>query len=141
MSLPFAGMRRCRTMTASMYRSRHPASDAIFAGSLPAASRHRPLSGCRRRQAGEEEVQGLPDRYFHIDIAEVHIEEGKLQMFVAIDRTSKFAFVELHDKATAAISRELLLRLIFAVPTRSTPRSPTTQSSSRHLALAAQLSR
>ena len=26
--------------------------------------------------------------------------EGKLHMFVAIDRTSKFAFVELHEKAT-----------------------------------------
>lgn len=37
-------------------------------------------------------------------------------MFVAIDRTSKFAFVELHEKATTAISREFLLRLIAAVP-------------------------
>ena len=26
--------------------------------------------------------------------------EGKLYLFVAIDRTSKFAFVELHEKAT-----------------------------------------
>ena len=30
--------------------------------------------------------------YFHIDIAEVRTEEGKLYLFVAIDRTSKFAF-------------------------------------------------
>lgn len=37
-------------------------------------------------------------------------------MFVAIDRTSKFVFVELHEKATTAISREFLLRLISAVP-------------------------
>lgn len=37
-------------------------------------------------------------------------------MFVAIDRTSKFAFVELHEKATTAVSREFLLRLIAAVP-------------------------
>lgn len=29
--------------------------------------------------------------YFHIDIAEVRTEEGKLYLFVAIDRTSKFA--------------------------------------------------
>ena len=28
--------------------------------------------------------------YFHIDIAEVRTEEGKLYLFVAIDRTSKF---------------------------------------------------
>jgi hypothetical protein len=35
-----------------------------------------------------------PIRYFHIDIAEVRTEEGKFHLFVAIDRTSKFAFAE-----------------------------------------------
>lgn len=37
-------------------------------------------------------------------------------MFAAIDRSSKFAFAELHEKATTAISRQLLLRLIATVP-------------------------
>jgi hypothetical protein len=37
-------------------------------------------------------------------------------MFVAVDRTSKLAFVELHEKATTAVSRDFLLRLIEAVP-------------------------
>jgi hypothetical protein len=56
------------------------------------------------------EVQGdKPDKrkfttypigYFHIDIAEVRTEAGKLYLLVAIDRTSKFAFVELCQKAT-----------------------------------------
>src|SRR5688572_11314544 len=32
---------------------------------------------------------------FPIDIAEVRTEEGKLRLFVAIDRTSKFAFARL----------------------------------------------
>lgn len=36
-------------------------------------------------------------------------------MFVAIDRTWKFAFVELHEKATTAVSREFMLHLIEAV--------------------------
>lgn len=36
-----------------------------------------------------------PLDYFHIDIAEVRTEEGKLYLFVAIDRVSKFAYVEL----------------------------------------------
>ena len=57
-----------------------------------------------------------PIGYFHIDIAEVRTGQGKLHMFVAIDRTSKLAFVELHEKATTAISRDFLLRLIAAVP-------------------------
>ncbi len=40
-----------------------------------------------------------PIGYIHIDIAELRTEEGKLRLFVAIDRTSKFAYVELHEKA------------------------------------------
>jgi hypothetical protein len=40
-----------------------------------------------------------PIGYFHIDIAEVRTGEGKLYLFVAIDRTSKFAFARLHPAA------------------------------------------
>ena len=49
-------------------------------------------------------------------MAEVRTEQGKLYMFVAIDRTSKFAFVELHENCRTATSRDFLLRLIEAVP-------------------------
>ncbi|WP_284242415.1 IS481 family transposase, partial [Neomesorhizobium albiziae] len=66
----------------------------------------------------KRKFRSYPIGYFHIDVAEVRTEQGKLHMFVAIDRTSKFAFVELHEKATTAISREFLLRLIAAVPYR-----------------------
>ena len=38
-----------------------------------------------------------PIGYFHVDIAEVQTAEGKLYLFVAIDRTSKFAYAELHE--------------------------------------------
>jgi transposase-like protein len=34
--------------------------------------------------------------YFHLVIAEVHTAQGRLYLFVAIDRTSKVAFAELH---------------------------------------------
>jgi transposase-like protein len=53
---------------------------------------------------------------FHIDIAEVHTEEGKLYLLVAIDRTSKFAFIELHEKATRRVAANFLRALIKAVP-------------------------
>ena len=36
-----------------------------------------------------------PIGYFHIDIAEVRTAEGRLYLYVAINRTSKFAFVQL----------------------------------------------
>src|ERR687894_363062 len=49
-----------------------------------------------------------PIGYFHIDIAEVHTEEGRLYLFVAIDRTSKFAFAQLHEKATRRVAGDFL---------------------------------
>ena len=60
--------------------------------------------------------KSYPIGYFHIDIAEVQTAEGKLYLFVAIDRTSKFAYVELHKRATKMIAAEFLRHLIAAVP-------------------------
>lgn len=57
-----------------------------------------------------------PIGYFHIYIAEVRTEQGRLHLFVAIDRTSKFVFAELHGKATTRISADVLGRLLAAVP-------------------------
>src|SRR4051812_28284536 len=59
-----------------------------------------------------------PIGYFHIDIAEVRTEQGKLYLFVAIDRTSKFAFAELHQKAPRRLAGDFLRALIAAVPYR-----------------------
>src|SRR5438270_7538566 len=42
-----------------------------------------------------KKFERYPIGYFHIDLAEVRTAEGKLYLFVAIDRTSKFVFVEL----------------------------------------------
>ncbi len=59
-----------------------------------------------------------PIGYFHIDVAEVRTEEGRLYLFVAIDRISKFAFVELHEKATRRIASNFLRALAAVVPYR-----------------------
>ena len=59
-----------------------------------------------------------PIGYFHIDIAEVRTEEGRLYLFVAVDRTSKFAHAELHEKATRKIAAAFLQTLIEIVPYR-----------------------
>jgi len=70
--------------------------------------------------AGDKEpkrkFKTYPIGYFHIDIAEVQTAEGKLRLFVAIDRTSKFAFVELHREAGKIIAAQFLRNLIAAVP-------------------------
>ena len=53
----------------------------------------------------------------HGHSAEVRTEQGKLYL-LAIDRTSKFAFVELHEKATRRVAGDFLRALIKAVPYR-----------------------
>ena len=57
-----------------------------------------------------------PLGYFHLDIAEVHTQEGRLYLLVAIDRTSKFAFIELHEKVTRRVAGNFLRALAAAVP-------------------------
>ncbi len=57
-----------------------------------------------------------PIGYFHIDIAEVQTAEGKLYLYVAIDRTSKFAFVQLVKKTGRTSASAFLEALIAAVP-------------------------
>jgi transposase InsO family protein len=60
--------------------------------------------------------KSYPIGYLHLDIAEVQTEEGKLYLFVAIDRTSKFAFAELHERKHRLVAAEFLRHLIAAVP-------------------------
>jgi hypothetical protein len=67
-------------------------------------------------KAKKKKFRNYPIGYFHIDIAEVRTEEGKLYLFVAIDRTSKFAYAELHERQTKMIAAEFLRNLIAAVP-------------------------
>ena len=76
--------------------------------------RRLPESGSKPRKP----FKTYPIGFFHIDIAEVRTEEGKRHLFVAIDRTSKFAFAELHPKATRRVAADFLRRLIAAVPYR-----------------------
>src|SRR4028119_1151226 len=66
----------------------------------------------------KKKFKAYPIGYFHIDIAEVHTEQGRLQLFVAVDRTSKFAFAQLHEKATRGVAADFLRALVAAVPYR-----------------------
>ena len=56
--------------------------------------------------------------YFHVDICHLSSDEGKLYLFVAIDRTSKFVFTELLDGYKREDACGFLHRLIAAVPYR-----------------------
>jgi hypothetical protein len=75
-----------------------------------------------------------PIGFFHIDLAEVRTEEGRLYLFVAIDRTAKFAMAQWQAKATRRVPGNFLRALVEAVPykvhtvltdnSRPRPRSP-----------------
>ncbi|MFN3734955.1 IS481 family transposase [Comamonas testosteroni] len=64
----------------------------------------------------KKKFKSYPIGYFHVDIAEVQTAQGKLYLLVAIDRTSKFAFIELHAKAGKMIAAQFLQHLVSAVP-------------------------
>ncbi len=108
-----------------------PLDDCLYAlqptiPHLRRSSLHRCLQrhGIARRPDTEAEgdkpkrsrFKAYPIGYFHIDIAEVHTEEGRLSLFVAIDRTSKFAFAQLHERATRRVAADFLRALVAAVP-------------------------
>ena len=57
-----------------------------------------------------------PIGYFHIDIAEVQTAQGKLYLFVAIDRTSKFTYAELHAQSDRTVATAFLRSLVEAAP-------------------------
>ena len=64
----------------------------------------------------KKKFKKYPIGCFHIDIAGVRTEEGRLYLFVAIDRTSKIAYAELHDKSDRKVSTAFLRNLSDAVP-------------------------
>jgi transposase InsO family protein len=66
--------------------------------------------------SAKRKFKTYPIGYFHIDIAEVRTAQGKLHLLVAIDRISKFAFVELHEKVARRTAADFLRHLVAAVP-------------------------
>ena len=60
---------------------------------------------------GRRKFKSYPIGYFHIDIAEVRTAEGKLYLFVEVDRTSKFVFAQLVEKASRVTASAFLVAL------------------------------
>ena len=69
-------------------------------------------------KAPKRRFKSYPIGYFHLDIAEVQTAEGKLYLYVAIDRTSKIAFVQVVRKTGRTSASAFLTALIAAVPYR-----------------------
>jgi transposase InsO family protein len=96
-------------------------------GSIPALSRsalHRclkrhgisrlPTDGekaSKRGRFAETEIG-----YVHIDVCELRSAEGKLHLFLAIDRVTKFAYVELHERATTMTGGAFMRSVVEVFP-------------------------
>ena len=108
-----------------------PLDDCLYAlqGTIPHLTRSS-LHRCLQRhgisrlpevegdQPAKKRFKAYPVGFFHIDIAEVQTAEGKLYLYVGIDRTTKFAFVQLVEKANRVTASAFLVALIAAVPYR-----------------------
>jgi len=105
-----------------------PLDDGLYAlqETIPQRARpalHRPFQrhGISRRPAPEpaekkKKFKDYPLGYLPVDFAEVPTEEGKVYLFVALDRTSKPAFAELQPRATKMLAADFLRRVLAAIP-------------------------
>ena len=110
------GIRCCRWMIASTPCSRRPASDAVIPASLPSAPRYRPTPGGRRRQASEEEIQGLSDRLFPYRHRRGPDRRRQALHLCRHRSTGEFAFVQLVKRTGRTSASAFLEALIAAVP-------------------------
>ncbi|RZJ93241.1 MAG: transposase, partial [Hymenobacter sp.] len=67
-------------------------------------------------QLAKKKFKAYPMGYFHVDFTELRLADGKLYLFVAIDRTCKLAFAELHPAATAELAAAFWQQVVQAVP-------------------------
>ncbi len=84
----------------------------VFQANMPTLNRsnlHRCLQhhGLSKLPKGED-ASATPKKsfksyqvgYIHIDITELHCDEGKFYLFVSIDRATKYVYAELYDRMT-----------------------------------------
>ena len=64
----------------------------------------------------KKKFKDYPIGCLHVDFAEVQTEESKQCLFVAIDRTSKVAFVEQHPRTKRVVAAEFLRRVLDKLP-------------------------
>ena len=64
-----------------------------------------------------QKFKRYPIGYFHIDFAELRTNEGKLYLFAATDRTSKFAVARLDRKTAWKFLEEVLATVPYKIDT------------------------
>src|SRR3954466_3496047 len=72
-----------------------------------------PESASKRKHFAETKIG-----YVHVDSCQLRSAEGKVHLFLAIDRVSKFAYVELHATAEMATGAAFMRGIVAAFPYR-----------------------
>ena len=75
--------------------------------------------GCQRariKATGRGKFAPTEIGYVHIDIAELRLAQGKLNMFLAIDRVCKFTYIEFRDDMGKMNGAHFLRGVIKAFP-------------------------
>ena len=116
LSLPFAGT-LCFNLTISSTLKPHPGVDPLFAPSLPATARPLPAAQRRGRPIPAQEVQDVPDQLLPHPYRGGSHEQGKFYLFVAIDRTSEFAFGEGHPRDCSRLAQALIQLVPYQIHT------------------------
>jgi transposase-like protein len=99
-------------------QARIPDPESLVAAPLPSTHGISRLPEVEGDKPKRKKFDSYPIGYFHIDLAEVRTAEGKLYLFVATDRTSKFVVVELIETANMRAAAAFLQALVEAVPYR-----------------------
>ncbi len=74
------------------------------------------LSKVEGYKPNRQKFKRYPIGFFHIDLAEMQTADGKLYLFVGIDRTTKFAVAQLVTTADRKTTSEFLQHMLEAVP-------------------------
>ena len=96
----------------------HPKAYPLKPAPMPGTVRHLPPARKpgQRLQAGQ--IAATAIGHVHVDISELRLAQGKLNMFLAIDRVCKFTYVEFRNdagKMNGASSCAMLL-IIMSIP-------------------------
>ncbi len=76
------------------------------------------LPKAKKEEKEKKKFKPYPPGYVHVDITQVYTEEGRLYLFVGIDRTTKFCFVKLYQNQTDATAVAFLNEMYKAFPNR-----------------------
>jgi hypothetical protein len=82
------------------HSSLHPCLQRHGIGCLPDVKGGKPA---------KKEYKSYPTGFFRIDIVEVQTAQGKLSLFRVIDRTNKFTFAQLVEKANRVTASAFLV--------------------------------